>query len=650
MKIVTGAGRRVGPYELIETAYTGSSSVVYRCRDESAREVAVKAVRRDCAEPSFARQRAQREARVRRLVADARVLELLRVVPAEDGPLLVAPWLEGGSLRDRRPPLPLDDALALADGIGGALDALHATGWWHGDVAPANVLFGPDGPVLADLGSVRRIGARAVRRGTLVVTPQVCAPEVWAGLAADGRADVYGLGALLYWALTGVWPFDAIEPAALAELHRRAVVPRPSTRTPAVGAAVESVLLRALAKAPAERYATGPELAARLRDAAHADGADSSYTPRAADSAFVAAGKNLDRFAETLDGDERRALRRLLRRSAAAAARASDETEQLAMQVFAPAAALLALEDCGAAAALAAGNESAADVAAACGAREESISRLFELLAATGLLARNGGRYRLPPALGMLYAAEAQTGHRARPLRDAAAFWAHLSEWAATGEPGPEMDSSDGACYARAAARTQFLEAEPARELAQTLLLRGLVSPHAHVLDVGAGSAVWGLAVAASTADVHLTALDRPLVLDVARVNADLAGLAGRFHTLAGDWHEIPLPPSSFDLAVLANICHLEPEDQVKRLLRRVAAALQPRAGVVVVDTMLDPETADLGALMQSLHLALRTPGGRLHDAGGYASWLREAGFRSVETIPLETTAGRLSALVAARG
>jgi hypothetical protein len=110
------------------------------------------------------------------------------------------------------------------------------------------------------------------------------------------------------------------------------------------------------------------------------------------------------------------------------------------------------------------------------------------------------------------------------------------------------------------------------------------------------------------------------------------------------------LPPSSFDLALLANICHLEPADQVKRLLRDVATALRPRSAVVVVDTMLDPETADLGALMQSVHLALRTPGGRLHDAAGYASWLSDAGFPSVERIPLDATAGRLSALVAARG
>lgn len=645
MQTATGRRPRVGPYEPIETAYSGSFSVVYRCRDEEGQTVAVKAVRPGCSDPGFARRQALREARVRSLVRHPHALELLRVVPDADGPLLVGPWLEGGSLREAAGSqrLPLEQVLELAEGLGGALDELHAAGWWHGDVSPGNVLFDATGsPVLVDFGSARRVGARAVRRGTLVATPQVCAPEVWAGLPADGRADLYSLGVLLYRSLTGAWPFDANDPAALAELHLRATVPRPS---PHVGPAVELILLRTLAKTPGERFTTGAELADALRDAARGDG------PQTAPDAdpVAAAAEGLERFAATLSEREQAALRVMLRRSAAAEAEAWHETEQIAMQVFAPAAALLALEDCGAATALASESETPAEVAAACGAHEVAVAHLLEFLAAAGLLAREGDRYHLPPGPERLYAAQAHTGNPVSPLREAAAFWGHLSEWSATGSSLPEMDRPDGALYARAAARTRMLALEPARELAETLVGRGLVPAHARVLDVGAGSAVWGLAVAEAGADVRLTALDRPLVLDVARANADAAGLGERFRTLAGNWAEVPLPGKVFDLAVLANVCHLESSERVRHLLRRVHGALRPGGTIVVVDTMPGPDAADAGALLQTLHLALRTPSGAVHDAAGYTAWLEEAGFRTAEQIGLRSAVS-LSAMVASRG
>ena len=179
----------------------------------------------------------------------------------QDDPLLVGPWLEGGSLLDVTVPLTPEEAVVLADGLASALDALHAKGWSHGDVSPGNVLFaaGSLRPVLGDLGNARRLGARAPARA-LVVTPHVTAPEVWAGDRVDGRADLYSLGTLLYWALTGAWPFVGSGVDAFADLHRSTAVP-PLPDAPEV----EAVLLRALAKAPGERFASGAELAGALR-------------------------------------------------------------------------------------------------------------------------------------------------------------------------------------------------------------------------------------------------------------------------------------------------------------------------------------------------------------------------------------------------
>ncbi len=662
MATATDLSTRVGPYEVIETAYAGAFNVVFRCRDdELPRELAVKGVRADGADPRLARRQLLREARLRALVSHPHVLPLFRSLEGAGGePLLVGPWLPGGSLRDLgQRPLPVAQVLTLAEGLGGALDTLHAADWWHGDVSPGNVLFHAGEPVLTDFGAARRIGARATRSGTLVVTPHVSAPEVWAGSPVDGRADVYSLGAVLYQALTGAWPFDASEPAAFAELHQWAVVPLPSAKAPLVGTSVGAVLLRALAKKPEQRYSTASRLAAELRSAMQADGLladdpppEESGADRAAPPgtpAVAAAGERLERFAATLDERELAALRVVMRRSAAVEARAWNETEQIAMQLFAPAAALLALEDCGATAALAEGHDTPAEVAAACAAPERPIARLLELLASIGLVARVGDGYRLPPGPAALYAGRASNGGSARPLREAAAFWAHLSSWTATGEPFTHMDRPDGAVYARTAARAGLVAAGAARELAEALLAGGFVPERGAVLDVGAGSGVWGLAVAAVAPGIRVTALDRPLVLDETRLKAEAAGLGARFEALPGDWRDVRLPAGAFDLAVLANVCHLEPPGEVTRLLERIHGALRTGGAAVVVDTIPEPGANDVGALLQGLHLALRTACGDVHDRASYTAWLADAGFGAAEVIPLRSTAGSLSALVACR-
>jgi 2-polyprenyl-3-methyl-5-hydroxy-6-metoxy-1,4-benzoquinol methylase/tRNA A-37 threonylcarbamoyl transferase component Bud32 len=652
---------------VIETAYEGDFSVVFRCRDDSvARELAVKAVRVDGAHADLARRYALREARIRALVEHPHLLPLYRLVQRRSDPLLVGPWLAGGSLRDL-PPLtfPVTQLAELAAGLGRALDALHEAGWWHGDVSPGNVLFhtrpdleAPSRPVLADLGSARRTGAVARRRDSLVVTPHVTAPEVWDGRSVDGRADLYSVGILLYQLLTGAWPFEAPAPAAYAELHYRASVLPPSDRTPLAGPAVDGVLLRALAKEPSLRYSTGAELATALRDAFGADGLvtlDTARPSRPVSSragpgqrtAVAAAGERLQRFAAGLDEHEQDALQVLLKRSAALGARASHETEQMGMRVFAPGAALLALEDCGAAAALAAGHGTPREVAAACDAPERSISRLLALLAAMGLLAREGDRYRLPPGPAAVYEASTHTGTPVRPLRDAATFWSQLSRWTATGEPLTHMDRPDGAVYTDIVGPAGILEAPAAAELAEALVQRGLVPERAEVLDVGAGSGIWSISVAATESAATVTAVDRPAVLEQTRVHADAAGLRDRFRALPGDWRHVSLPPSAYDVAVVANLCHLEPPEEVSRLLRRLHVAVREGGVAVVVETMPEAGDSDVGALMQDLHLALRTPGGGIYDRTSYAAWLEEARFDVLDTIPLARTGGALTAMVA---
>jgi serine/threonine protein kinase len=430
-----GSASYIGPYRMVAQIHAGQYSVIYRCYDTNlGRQVAVKAVRPDSIGPMPARSQLWQEGRVRALLEHPHVLPLYRLVRARTGPLLVGPWLTGGRLHDRiRYPMPPAMILAVVKQIADALDAVSATGWWHGDVSPTNVLFtapdqaeddAPVRVVLSDFGTARRHGERPRGRGGLVVTPHVTVPEVWDDQPVDASSDLYGLGVLLYLALTGEYPFDSDDLDTFAYLHRHAAVPLPSDRSSVAGPATDEVALRALAKAPSERFATGAALAAALHTALRDDG---QLDRRARDSnnepglhsrgnwqspssmrpietaAILGAAEHLDHFAATLDLQQRAALRLLVARAGISEAHTAHETDLLTMKVFAPAAALRALEETGAAVVLADGPCTAAETARACGAPESTIPRLLSLLAAAGIIRRVEDRYSLPPGLAAAY-------------------------------------------------------------------------------------------------------------------------------------------------------------------------------------------------------------------------------------------------------
>jgi hypothetical protein len=190
-------------------------------------------------------------------------------------PYMVQDLLSGGTLRDRLDrggPLPWEEALEITRKLAEGLAAAHAAGVLHRDVKTENVLFDEHGePVLCDFGLARRIeGARSLTKtGVLVGTPSCMAPEQAAGKPVDARTDVYGLGVLLYTLLTGQGPFDD-RPSLMELLSAIARTPPtpPSKLHEGVPPAVDGVCLQALAKAPADRYASVESLVGGLKTAA----------------------------------------------------------------------------------------------------------------------------------------------------------------------------------------------------------------------------------------------------------------------------------------------------------------------------------------------------------------------------------------------
>lgn len=141
----------------------------------------------------------------------------------------------------------------------GALGHLHGQGWRHGDLKPGNLRIRPDGTAkLMDLGLLARVGrAGGAIRGTLAYV----APEVVGNGAADGRADLYALGAVLHHALAGQPPFAATETLALLRAHLQVA---PGALPPDVPADLAAVVRRLLAKAPGERYGLAADVALAL--------------------------------------------------------------------------------------------------------------------------------------------------------------------------------------------------------------------------------------------------------------------------------------------------------------------------------------------------------------------------------------------------
>jgi len=192
------------------------------------------------------------------------------------------PFVAGESLRERlrrEKQLPIEEALRITIEAARALDYAHREGVIHRDIKPENILLTGDGDTLvADLGVGRALGIPApgeklTETGVVVGTPAYMAPEQGAGeRALDGRTDIYSLGVVLYELLAGEPPFTG--PTAQAILARQLTeAPRPIRRVrETVPESVERAAMRALAKAPADRFPTAAEFAGALKAAAPALG------------------------------------------------------------------------------------------------------------------------------------------------------------------------------------------------------------------------------------------------------------------------------------------------------------------------------------------------------------------------------------------
>ncbi len=248
----------------------GMATVFLAQERKNPRAVAVKVLHPELA-TGLGVERFHREIHIAAGLAHPHIVPLIDSDEADGLLYYFMPYIEGETLRDRlrrERQLAVDEAVRVACDVAAALAFAHSRGVVHRDIKPENIMFSAGLPVVTDFGIARAITAArdgtVTETGMVIGTPEYMSPEQAGDDPIDGRSDIYSLGCVLYEMLTGSPPFAG--PTAQVVMARATVDPPPPIRTvrPTVPDALERVVLRALAKVPADRFATAADFEAAL--------------------------------------------------------------------------------------------------------------------------------------------------------------------------------------------------------------------------------------------------------------------------------------------------------------------------------------------------------------------------------------------------
>ncbi len=259
-------------YELGEIIGFGGMSEVHKARDmRLGRDVAIKVLRADLARDPTFYLRFKREAQNAAALNHPAIVAVYDTGEAEvDGgplPYIVMEYVDGDTLRDLvrgKGPLPPRRAMEIIADVCAALDFSHKNGIVHRDMKPANIMINRQGAVkVMDFGIARAIADSSnpmTQTAAVIGTAQYLSPEQARGEQVDARSDVYSVGCVLYEILTGEPPFTGDSPVAVAYQHVREDPQLPSHVHPGVPRELDSVILKAMSKNPANRYQTAAEM------------------------------------------------------------------------------------------------------------------------------------------------------------------------------------------------------------------------------------------------------------------------------------------------------------------------------------------------------------------------------------------------------
>ena len=293
-------------YRLDSEIGRGGMGTVFRATDlELQREVAVKLL---SAQNSDSRERLLREARAAAALNHPHIVTIHDVGEIDGFPFLVMEYVSGPRLSQARP-TDFTRVVAIALQICEALEHAHNNHIVHRDLKPDNVLLSGTSDSstvkLADLGlALPAYAARISRAGIIVGTAAYMAPEQALGQTIDGRADLYALGVLLYELTTGRVPFHGDDPLTIVSQHVHAPVVPPRVLRSDIPSVLETIIVRLLAKDPAQRFSSAAETRSALLESLTTPSAPAEAAPVAAILDALARGRLVGRGAELAEARE----------------------------------------------------------------------------------------------------------------------------------------------------------------------------------------------------------------------------------------------------------------------------------------------------------------------------------------------------------
>ncbi len=295
-----------GRYRILRKLGSGGMANVYLAVDEElGRRVAIKILNDRYANDELFIERFRREAKSAAALSHPNIVSIYDRGQAEGTYYIAMEVIEGRSLKElilTRGPLPIGQAIAYTLEILDALRFAHRHGIIHRDVKPHNILIGGERLKVTDFGIARAGASQMTEAGSIMCTAQYLSPEQARGAPVTASSDLYSVAIVLYEMLTGKVPFSGDSAIEIAMKHLNELPKPPSKIRPEIPEVLDQVVLRALAKAPEDRYQTAEEFAEDLHRV-EAGLPLAPETSEAATALLAAPGATIGGTTQVLPGD-----------------------------------------------------------------------------------------------------------------------------------------------------------------------------------------------------------------------------------------------------------------------------------------------------------------------------------------------------------
>lgn len=271
------------------------------------------------------------------------------------------------------------------------------------------------------------------------------------------------------------------------------------------------------------------------------------------------------------------------------------------------------------------------------GASERGLTAIMNVLVGLNLLAKDDEEhYSLTPE-SEAFLVSTKPGFQGGLIRHCSEHlipkWLHLNEIVGSGKPVVSVNQeATGSVFFQQFVSDIFPMSYPAAQtLAQHLGLEG--AGEVRVLDIAAGSGVWGIALAQASERVRVTAFDWPSVIPVTRSMVGRFGLSDRFSFVEGDLLQVDFG-ANYTIATLGHILHSEGEARSRELLAKTFRALAPGGTIAIAEFLVNPDRrGPVNALFFAVNMLVNTDEGDTYSFEEISSWLAEAGFINARTL-----------------